>query len=119
MRDTFDRFSHVITHYTIIQQREDSHISEFKVRIVFIDGSILECTEIQLPALGKRKYAFQWMNASYELIIRWDNASHHRHIATFPHHKHTGNEKNISESKEMSLTEALRIISGKILSAQP
>lgn len=115
MMHVFDNFPESIAHYEIIQQREDSRISEFKARIVFTDGSILESTEIKIPSIDKRKYAFQWMNAEYELLVRWDNAAHHRHISTFPHHKHVGSEKNISESVEMTLEKVLRFIESKIL----
>ncbi|MFP4641687.1 MAG: DUF6516 family protein [Dehalococcoidia bacterium] len=36
----------------------------------------------------------------------WDNAPHHRHLQTFPHHKHTRWE--IKESFKTSLEEVLR-----------
>jgi hypothetical protein len=39
------------------------------------------------------------------MIFRYDNAPHHRNIATFPHHKHVGN--NVSPSREPSLSTVL------------
>jgi hypothetical protein len=35
-----------------------------------------------------RKYSFHWQKKSGEMISRWDNAPHHTHISTFPHHRH-------------------------------
>jgi hypothetical protein len=51
-----------------------------------------------------RRYAFHVSKGS-ELVIRWDNAPHHRKIKTFPHHKHVKEE--VLESKEVVLEEIL------------
>jgi hypothetical protein len=51
-----------------------------------------------------RRYAFHASKGS-ELVIRWDNAPHHRKIKTFPHHKHVKEE--VLESKEVVLEEIL------------
>ena len=37
---------------------------------------------ILIPILGRKKNG--------QLIIRWDNAPHHKQIQTYPHHKHLG-----------------------------
>ncbi len=50
------------------------------------------------------------MDSNFELKIRWDNALHHRHIATFPHHKHVEDENKIEESEEMTLEVVLSFI---------
>ena len=47
------------------------------------------------------------MNAKFELITRWDNANHHKHISTYPHHKHIGAENNIVESIDITLNDVL------------
>ncbi len=51
-----------------------------------------------------RRYAYHASNGS-ELVIRWDNAPHHRKIKTFPHHKHV--REDVLESKEVVLEEIL------------
>ena len=107
MNEIISSFSPIIQDWHVVQERRDSKISELKIRFVFIDQSILEYTEIKVHDLNKRKYAFQWMAANHDLLIRWDNALHHPHIATFPHHKHTGNEKTITESSDITLLEVL------------
>lgn len=50
------------------------------------------------------------MNVEGSLRVRWDNAPHHPHIATYPHHKHVGDETIIEPSEEMSLDAVLGII---------
>ena len=34
------------------------------------------------------KYRFHWQTKRGKLIKRWDNASHHKELETFPHHIH-------------------------------
>jgi len=114
MNEIVAQFLDVIQSSSVIQERQDSKIVERKLRVVFIDGSILEYTEILIHDINKRKYAFQWMDSTYNLLIRWDNASHHRHISTFPHHKHVGDEKTILESFDVSLLEVLTEINSQL-----
>jgi hypothetical protein len=51
------------------------------------------------------KYRYQLMNEHQQLICRYDNAPHHPSLATFPHHKHTGD--NVEECVEPTLDEML------------
>jgi hypothetical protein len=53
----------------------------------------------------ERVYSFHWQTAEHELIIRWDNAPHHQHIATFPHHKHTA--EGVSANSDITLAAVL------------
>jgi len=46
-----------------------------------------------------------------KLITRWDNAPHHKEIATFPHHVHERDD--IKPSAEPSFAEILKIIGKK------
>jgi hypothetical protein len=45
-----------------------------------------------------RYYSFHWQDTEDRLIARWDNARHHKHIRTYPHHKHIG--ETVTESFE-------------------
>ncbi len=51
-----------------------------------------------------RRYAYHVSRGS-ELIIRWDNAPHHKQIRTFPHHKHL--KGAVLESKEVMVEDIL------------
>ncbi len=103
-------FEDIIEDTQILTQRQDNRIMEFRVRLKLIDNSILEITEIFVFDISKRKYSFQWMDESYNLKIRWDNAPPHRQISTFPHHKHVEQEDNIQESEEPTVEEILDFI---------
>ena len=114
MNELIDSFSRIIDTYVIVKDRQNPKITELKIRIFFTDQSILEYTEVNVIQLTKRKYSFQWMRPDYRLRVRWDNASYHPHLATYPHHKHVNEEKNILESAEMTLEMVLQEIEGHL-----
>jgi len=58
--------------------------------LYFADGSRLEFTErvvIEQRRLVKQEYRYQFVR-NEEAVFRYDNAPHHTHISTHPHHKH-------------------------------
>ncbi|GHB57376.1 toxin-antitoxin system TumE family protein [Persicitalea jodogahamensis] len=114
MKELIDSFAHIIDSYEVLKDQENPKITELKIRIFFIDQSILEYTEVNVIQPTKRKYSFQWMKPDYKLLVRWDNAFHHPHIATHPHHNHVNEEKNILESPEMTLMMVLQEIDDRI-----
>lgn len=111
---TISTFTDIIIDTQVLTQRQDNRIMELRVRLKLLDNSILEITEILVFDISKRKYSFQWMDENYDLKIRWDNAPHHRQIATFPHHKHIKQEENIHESEEPTIEEILELIRSEI-----
>lgn len=110
MEDILEKHQSIIASQRDLLNRKDNQISEFKARLTFKDDSILEFSEVIIFGIAKRKYSFQWMNSNFELIIRWDNAFHYRHIPTFPHHKHIGEENSVESSEEMTLEKVLSFI---------
>lgn len=82
-----------------------------KGRISFIDGSVFDFRE--LASKKEIDYRFQYMNKDMELIMRWDNAPHHREIRTFPYHLHT--IKKVKSSPKMSLVKVLDIIAMEVV----
>ncbi len=74
-----------------------------KIQARLINGWKLYLWEHATPKF--RRYAYHISKGS-ELIIRWDNAPHHKKIKTFPHHKHTG--VSVLESKEVEIEEILK-----------
>ena len=82
----------------------------YKMVISFIDQSKLMVNEYS--SRTERNYSFHWQNNNSELIVRWDNAPHHKNISTFPHHKHSDGE--ILLSNDISLDDILSIIDLKI-----
>jgi Family of unknown function (DUF6516) len=86
--------------------------------IEFIDGSLLhfrELIDLRLP-LRLVMYAYHYQLVDGTLIFRYDNASHHMKVSTFPHHKHTHDGEIIS-ANEIRLEVVLREIESEILSS--
>jgi hypothetical protein len=85
---------------------------KIKIQARLINGWKLHVWEHVTPSI--RRYAYHVSKGS-ELVIRWDNAPHHRKIKTFPHHKHVKEE--VLESEEVVLEEILgeveKMIKGK------
>ena len=73
-----------------------------KIHARLVNGWKLYVWEHATPTI--RRYAYHVSKGS-ELIIRWDNAPHHRQIRTFPHHKHV--KEAVLESKERMVEDIL------------
>jgi len=80
-------------------------------RILLIDGSELFVSEyftVLKDRIKRDKYSYH-LQKNDELIIRWDNAPHHRELSTFPDHVHR--KDGVHESKEMILEDILEELS--------
>ncbi len=77
-----------VTSYDILEYVEEETIQFIRLTVAINDGSMLHIRESL--TLGKSKYSYHWQKADGSLILRWDNAPHHREISTFPCHLHDG-----------------------------
>lgn len=57
-----------------------------KIIVQLKDDSVLNIREYVDEF--ERAYSYHWQTKEGKLIIRWDNAPHHKNISTYPHHKH-------------------------------
>ncbi len=78
----------------------------YKIRVRFSDSSNFQATEYNSET--ERNYSFHWQSAEGKLIIRWDNAPHHKHLENFPYHKHTLDQ--IESCEETTFESALEEI---------
>lgn len=82
----------------------------------FDDGSTLffrELIDLRLP-LQKVMYAYHYQRADGSLGFRYDNTAHHKHISTFPNHKHLP-DGSIESSTVPALEQVMREIESLIL----
>ncbi|MFQ5854583.1 MAG: DUF6516 family protein [Anaerolineae bacterium] len=125
MRDIaryFDRIDSLIRHSLVVDdevtyRQWTSTSGVIEGALQFHDGSRLEFTEI-VRLIGrevqKRRYRYQYLEGNQQ-VFRYDNAPHHAHLSTFPHHRH--DEKGQAmEAEEVSLKEVLDEI-GDLLAA--
>ncbi len=72
--------------------------------LLFIEGCKLEFIEVVRIIFGvnnKIKYKYHFMTTNNTLIFRYDNAKHHKDLATYPHHKHMNSVVIPSEEPDM------------------
>ncbi len=100
-----------IERYEIQDFRQWNDGLYYKLKIVFQNQSILFAREYMDES--ERNYSFHWQDQHDALIMRWDNAPHHKSIETFPHHKHD-KKGFISANTELSIKEVLLIIQNQI-----
>ncbi|MDF1550315.1 MAG: DUF6516 family protein [Bacteroidales bacterium] len=100
--------SKLVKSFEVVEFRHDLSARYLKLNIFLIDDSALYTKEYIDEK--DRNYSFHWQNKNGELIIRWDNAPHHRALATYPHHLHLRKEENIKESTTISLHEVFSYI---------
>lgn len=79
--------------------------------LILLDGSTLhirEFVDVQYTII-RDTFAYQYMDANKQLIFRYDNTDHHRHLnlPTHPHHKHDGNDANVIASHAPTLADVL------------
>ena len=81
--------------------------------LYFADNSRLEFTE-RVVIRGyhpfKERYRYQYLRDD-ETVFRYDNAPHHLHLPTFPHHKH--GRDTVVASSEPTLQQVLAEIAEK------
>lgn len=80
-------------------------------RVLLIDESELFVSEyftVLNDRIKRDKYSYH-LQKNDELIIRWDNAPHHRELSTFPDHVHR--KDGVHESKEMTVEDILEELS--------
>ena len=80
-------------------------------RVLLIDGSELFVSEyftVLKDRIKRDKYSYHLQKRG-ELLIRWDNAPHHRELSTFPDHVHR--KDGVHESKEMTVEDILEELS--------
>ncbi|WP_258084604.1 toxin-antitoxin system TumE family protein [Thermococcus thermotolerans] len=104
--------SPVVRDYEVLDYKEGEGFYFLKIKAGLRDGSVLYIREF--VSEDEYNYSFQWQRGG-ELIIRWDNAPHHRRLETFPHHKHVSSKDNIQPSREVSLEDILKIIEDKLV----
>ena len=112
MHELFEKYQDIIREHEIISWENEPTTFRFQAKLTFKDQSLLFIKEYLFPA--GRKYSYHWQNHTGQLLIRWDNAPHWYEIATFPHHKHIGSEKNVEESTEVYLDDVLEFLRKEI-----
>lgn len=65
------------------------------------------------PEFERSRYRYHLQRVSGEFVVRWDNAPHHRHVASFPNHRHEA-DGSVHASDAMDVAQVLRAVVGYI-----
>jgi hypothetical protein len=82
-------------------------LMKFKATVLLNDGTQLRVSEIFINN-ALVKYSYYWLTSENSLIRGWDNAPHHKEVATFPHHSHSLSK--VEETNVRSLKQVLHYI---------
>lgn len=102
--------SPVVRRYQVLDFKMFESGWYYKVHVEFEDGSTLHAREY--VHTDERVYAYHWQDEQNQLRVRWDNAPHHDHISTYPHHKHVAGE--VRPSEEISFDEVIEYIAKRL-----
>jgi len=112
-RGSLQRFHDIITVVESFHHENHKNLALLKCKIILIDGSSLRILE-KYRHNELIYYSYYWLTTNNALIIGWDNAPHHLHIPTHPHHKHLAGRKKPAASNEHNLSEVLAYISSRL-----
>ena len=106
--DIEEKFSETVQRIVPIE------LDEATIRLILYlkDGSNLRITE-QWERGKLKRYSYYWLTSNNELRIGWDNAHHHTRLEKFPHHKHIGQQNNLTPSNEICLEDVMNVILGE------
>jgi len=100
----------IVIDYEVEQFRSWEAGGFYRLRVEFSDKSILHAREYVDEE--ERSYSFHWMTSAGYLLIRWDNSPYHKHLSTYPHHKHR--KKEVTASSPPDIATVLEIIACEI-----
>jgi hypothetical protein len=103
----------IVEREIVREEKEEGEPGLYRYRLRLDNGDLLELVErftVEAGQLKILKYRFHWQDAKGALRKRWDNAPHHSHLSTAPHHLHDGAEENVLPHPPMSAAELLPMV---------
>ena len=102
--------SKVFADIDVLELVDESTVQLLRIRAVLKDASMLYITELHTADF--QKYSYHWQNKNGDILIRWDNAPHHKELKTFPHHRHEG--KRVLPSHRITVEEVIAVLKNKL-----
>jgi hypothetical protein len=106
---------------SITYDKRSSYIGLIRGDIYFFDGSRLHIREFVNVQQGvdRYTYAYHYQRSDGSVIFRYDNTPHFPSLATFPDHKHEGDERNVVAATAPDLQAVLIEIQGVVVPPTP
>jgi len=106
-RNVINEYRDFVESVEMFRFEEEEGISRLKAGVRLCDGTILWVREVRIRE-RMEAYSYYWLRPDDAVIVGWDNAPHHREIASFPHHRHI--RGNVEASEERDLRDVLAFI---------
>lgn len=74
--------SKIVKEYFVHDFKDGENFFYLKINIILIDDSKLNIREFNSD--NERNYSYHWQTKDNQLLVRWDNSTHHKNISTFP-----------------------------------
>jgi hypothetical protein len=107
LKQALEEYADIVEGIDTLEILEEEQIAKTKAKLRLFDGSVLQIRRIRVEG-RLEAYSYNWLRPDGTTIVGWDNAPHHKEIATFPHHRHT--ETGIESSEETDILEVLKFI---------
>ncbi len=113
INDYFNEFDTIVNNTerivssSVNKRKINDFLGIIEGQLVFDNGilDILEVVTVNHPKVEKSKYKYHFRDLENVMMFRYDNAPHHIHLASYPHHKHIGN--TIDESMEPDIFQVI------------
>jgi len=110
--------SSTVVELRVLHEQALGNVGYFRFRGKFVNADeflFMERFRRTDGTIAVEKYSFHWQRADGSLVRRWDNAPHHREIATFPHHVHEGDEDHVLPHRAVDVFWVLRVIENELV----
>ena len=107
MHELFLQYADFVRRVVRYEHRVDGSLAQYKAVVDLADGTRLHINEVWIQN-RLEKYAYYRLTAGGTLICGWDNAPHHLHVDTYPHHVHE--QDTVKPSTVRSLVDVLRLL---------
>ena len=83
--------SPAIFSYRVLRREIAPSDGKLRVKATLTNGGTAELFEYVTETSGQittQKYSFHWQDTKGKLVVRWDNAPHHKELPNAPFHLH-------------------------------
>lgn len=83
--------SEIIRDYEILRKDFSDNEGKIRIRLELTNNDTVDLFEYTVEEKNKlisKKYHYHWQDQNRNIVLRWDNAPHHKELDNFPHHLH-------------------------------
>ena len=108
--------SRIIRSHEVTFDKRERDSGYIRGDIFFADGSLLHFREFVNAEFDSERisYTYHYQRADGTFVFRYDDSEHYPDLPNFPHHKHAGDESNVTSATSPDLASVLKEIESLI-----